>query len=629
MATHARQLAQTLAGTVPGDWYPFEPRTSPYELTDWLCELGRFGMKTPDPSIKADGRGIFIHRGRDKIVDPEVVAKLDEVRKAKGVTVRPVSDEEIVERLFYPLINEGFKILEEGFVARSSDIDLAYIYGYGFPPSKGGPMFFAENYVGFQKILERLKVYDAQAKERYTKNSAYLPIDYFVPSKLLEVDEPWESDGGRLRRKRTAARALWGKVKAGRVTPSIGLLKWIYQVLDQHHSRNPALLKRVSIALNKNIMANWPNTPAPGNTPWYCRLCKCMRKASANNCDKCGKPWRAVYDPDFVYNPGTASSSNRKVYDWATEDAYWEDAQWVRSPRAAARSPRHGNKGRPHSRRKQGVPHGSGKDPQHGKGGKKGISEVNMGIPHPEPDPPWLQQSLVPPAPLPPLPPPSTPRLDPSLQEFLSECQKNPEDLPPNVQTAYHKIKVVAAKQEGEVLLSAVTSMTDAKQELADAQKQRSVLHGNWTKFLQASVAKWQEYATQFQAAEASAVTRIRNAQNSYTTACTVLNQSKVDAGVSQPTADTLDADDPGMKDVSMVNSDKITASMKHLQDTLSTLQQSADELAEEASHASKRPRTDNSSGTPAEPGLSEQQQHSAQQFGQAALQPFGRPGQQ
>eukprot|EP00438_Fugacium_kawagutii_P028994 Skav221412 [mRNA] locus=scaffold355:57283:64776:+ [translate_table: standard] len=70
----------------------------PYELTDWLCELGRFGMKTPDPAIKANGRGIFIHRGRDKTVDPEVVAKMDEVRKAKGVTPRAVSDEEICER---------------------------------------------------------------------------------------------------------------------------------------------------------------------------------------------------------------------------------------------------------------------------------------------------------------------------------------------------------------------------------------------------------------------------------------------------------------------------------------------------------------------------------------------------
>ena len=51
----------------------------PYELTDWLCELGRFGMKTPDPAIKANGRGIFIHRGREKLVDPEVVAKMEEV----------------------------------------------------------------------------------------------------------------------------------------------------------------------------------------------------------------------------------------------------------------------------------------------------------------------------------------------------------------------------------------------------------------------------------------------------------------------------------------------------------------------------------------------------------------------
>ncbi|CAJ1367522.1 unnamed protein product [Effrenium voratum] len=84
-------------------------------------------------------------------------------------------------------INEGFKILEEGYVARSSDIDIAYIYGYGFPPSKGGPMFFAENYTGFKKILEKLKVFDAQAKERYTKNSKYLPVHYFEPSKLLEA----------------------------------------------------------------------------------------------------------------------------------------------------------------------------------------------------------------------------------------------------------------------------------------------------------------------------------------------------------------------------------------------------------------------------------------------------------
>eukprot|EP00931_Biecheleriopsis_adriatica_P055077 TRINITY_DN3248_c0_g1_i1.p1 TRINITY_DN3248_c0_g1~~TRINITY_DN3248_c0_g1_i1.p1 ORF type:complete len:773 (+),score=235.67 TRINITY_DN3248_c0_g1_i1:283-2319(+) len=157
----------------------------PYEIVDWLCDQGRFGQKTPDKSIGANGRGIFIHKGRSKEVDPEVIAKMDEVRKTKGVTPRNVSDEEIIERLFFPLINEGFKILEEGFVAKSSDIDIVYIFGYGFPPAKGGPMFFAEHYVGFQKILERLKEYDVKAKERYTKNPHYLPIDYFEPSKLL------------------------------------------------------------------------------------------------------------------------------------------------------------------------------------------------------------------------------------------------------------------------------------------------------------------------------------------------------------------------------------------------------------------------------------------------------------
>ncbi|CAJ1343552.1 unnamed protein product [Effrenium voratum] len=79
------------------------------------------------------------------------------------------------------MIKEGFKILEEGCAARSSGIDIVYIYGYGFPPWKGGPMFFAENYVGFKQILEKVQVFDAQAKERHTKNPLYLPIDYLGP----------------------------------------------------------------------------------------------------------------------------------------------------------------------------------------------------------------------------------------------------------------------------------------------------------------------------------------------------------------------------------------------------------------------------------------------------------------
>jgi len=158
----------------------------PYELGDWLCEQGRFGMKTPDPAITATGRGMFIHRGREKSVDPEVLAKLQDIRKQKGVVPRGISKEEITERVFFPLINEGFKILDEGYATRPSDVDIVYIFGYSFPTSKGGPMFFAENFVGLPRLLERLKVYAAQAKERYSKNPHYLPVDYFEPSPLLE-----------------------------------------------------------------------------------------------------------------------------------------------------------------------------------------------------------------------------------------------------------------------------------------------------------------------------------------------------------------------------------------------------------------------------------------------------------
>jgi len=157
----------------------------PYDLTDWLCEQGRFGLKTPDKSIGANGRGIFIHKGRDKLVDPEVVAQMDKIRQKKGITARTIPDEEIVERLFFPLINEGFKILEEGHAVRSSDIDVVYIFGYGFPPAKGGPMFFAESYVGLPKLLERLKVHAAETKRKVEANKTLLPVDYFEPSKLL------------------------------------------------------------------------------------------------------------------------------------------------------------------------------------------------------------------------------------------------------------------------------------------------------------------------------------------------------------------------------------------------------------------------------------------------------------
>jgi len=163
----------------------FENKISmrPYELGDWLCDQGRFGQKT--------GRGMFLYdsKTRKKLgLDPEVVAKAEEIRVKKGFTKRTdITEQEVVERIMYPLINEGFKILEEDMAQRPSDIDIVYAFGYGFPAWKGGPMHYADNGIkgGLAKLHERLAFYDAEAKRKAKENPNYIYHDYFVPSKLL------------------------------------------------------------------------------------------------------------------------------------------------------------------------------------------------------------------------------------------------------------------------------------------------------------------------------------------------------------------------------------------------------------------------------------------------------------
>jgi 3-hydroxyacyl-CoA dehydrogenase len=120
------------------------------KIADRICEQGRFGQKT--------GKGFYKYEAgnRKPIPDPEVDQIFSAYRKEIGAKPRTISDEEIVERLIYALVNEGAYILEEGIALRASDIDMVYLTGYGFPPYRGGPMFYADT-VGLDKVLRSIE----------------------------------------------------------------------------------------------------------------------------------------------------------------------------------------------------------------------------------------------------------------------------------------------------------------------------------------------------------------------------------------------------------------------------------------------------------------------------------------
>jgi len=124
-------------------------------VADELCEAGRFGQKT--------GAGWYRYEpgSRNPIPDPKVTAIIEQYRQRRGITPRAVSAQEIVERCIYALINEGARIIEDGIAQRSSDIDLVYLNGYGFPAYRGGPMFYADQ-TGLHDVARALTRIAAQ-----------------------------------------------------------------------------------------------------------------------------------------------------------------------------------------------------------------------------------------------------------------------------------------------------------------------------------------------------------------------------------------------------------------------------------------------------------------------------------
>ena len=144
------------------------PDASYRALVQQLFALGRFGQKS--------GTGYYRYEGRTPLPDPALTRIAAALAQQHGITRRAaISDEEIVERLLYPLINEGLKILGEGIAYRPGDIDVVWVAGYGFPDHRGGPMFMADR-IGLAKIAERLAHHAAQRGNRF---------GYWTPAPLL------------------------------------------------------------------------------------------------------------------------------------------------------------------------------------------------------------------------------------------------------------------------------------------------------------------------------------------------------------------------------------------------------------------------------------------------------------
>jgi 3-hydroxyacyl-CoA dehydrogenase len=132
----------------------FDGRVS--RSADLLVEMGRLGQKTQ--------AGYYDYAPGDRTPRPSplVASIIEKVSQEYGIKRRSFTDEEIVERCFLALMNVGCEVLREGVAYRASDIDLVYIYGYGFPAYRGGPMFWAENSMGLQTALQKLEKLSAE-----------------------------------------------------------------------------------------------------------------------------------------------------------------------------------------------------------------------------------------------------------------------------------------------------------------------------------------------------------------------------------------------------------------------------------------------------------------------------------
>ena len=135
-----------------------DPRAS--AVSDALVEAGRVGQKS--------GAGFYLYdpETRRQTADPDVTAIIERASSSLGIERREIEADEIVDRCVYALVNEGMKIVAEGIAQRPGDIDVVYLYGYGFPAWRGGPMHYADE-VGLDKVLARIQEFHERFGDKW------------------------------------------------------------------------------------------------------------------------------------------------------------------------------------------------------------------------------------------------------------------------------------------------------------------------------------------------------------------------------------------------------------------------------------------------------------------------------
>jgi len=144
-----------------------EQESSSSTIREVLCENGRRGQK--------NGRGYYTYDSdtRAATPDPEVEQLIKDFAVGQGIEQRDVTDQEVLERLLYPMVNEGAKILEEKIAIRGSDIDVVWVNGYGWPVYRGGPMHWADS-IGLAEIVGKIEGYSASLGGRHWELSPLL-----------------------------------------------------------------------------------------------------------------------------------------------------------------------------------------------------------------------------------------------------------------------------------------------------------------------------------------------------------------------------------------------------------------------------------------------------------------------